>query len=636
MTWDTNRFYLVTGAYSIVDIINYSVNTTNANEATYTITVVNVDGNSANVIWDRVNFTYSIDYTWTICTYNLNVSWTSYYAYDGELYNGTFVVANDTTVVNEAASSDNITKTTVGNYTFYTVSITDPEYSLTAFNTNTVWGVYDNITATVYYYTVSMTPTLNLFNVVLENVTWTQNGTFVPADWILMNMKNGTLISNSTTLGTGFVTPSVQTISVSSTDDGIAYTNNATETIGSRVFNFQWYEVEADVAEDLNIEVETQEILDEDVVVSGTTNINFTYTVYEEDSSIETGSGNGTGDEWGWKIIFDLNQTYGWHNFSIYFNAGSSGNRWYNSSYFYEEWDWVYMNIIGPNAMGLDPILFQIRVNDTRIWSGNPRFWARTDASYNISISNFLNESVSEAIYAIPSDRIIDISINVYTLTIYSQLEEEFIYFNLTSSGGAVWSEHVSPRHDAKIAIYASTDYTYAFTVYTGGSGGTFTGTINIDYDYGIIIEGYNLVKIYRGLQEVGGGALTGGEVLSVLQSAYGPILGQVQFFSWLIAIMMFMGLYLVPFLAKKAKGEKIFDLSTSTTDVDISGAPSATTGRKKPVPKQLKKHAFKGGPANPKYKGGKVKLPKPKKGRSLDEMSDFMWDKLKKGRAKR
>jgi hypothetical protein len=291
------------------------------------------------------------------------------------------------------------------------------------------------------------------------------------------------------------------------------------------------------------------------------------------------------------------------------------------------------MNIIGPNALGLDPVLFQIRVNDTRIWSGNPRFWARTDASYNISITNFLNETVSEAIYAIPSDRIIDISINVYTLTIYSQLEEEFIYFNITSSGGATWSEHVSPRNDVKIAIYASTTYTYAFTVLTGGSGGTFTGSINVDYDYGIIISGYNLVSIYRGLQEVGGGALTPNEVLGVLNSAYGPVLGQVQFFTWLIAIMMFVGLFVVPFIGKKARGKKILDLS-ETPDIDISGVPKTSKRKKKgPVPKQLQPHAFRDGKSNPQFKGGKRKIKQLKESKSIEEMGDFVWGKLKKRR---
>jgi hypothetical protein len=516
----------------------------------------------------------------------------------------------------------------------------DDIHGITDFYTNTAWCVWDNITANVYYYVTKMTSTTNLFNVFMENVTFEYNGTYLSSSWILMAFANATWKINATCDGTGYTTPATQVITVDSADSGILYTNNATVVVDGTTYNFQWYEVEADVAEDLNIQVETQEILDEDVVVSGTTNVNFNYTVYEENSSIETGEVIGSGDQWGWKITFDLNQSYGWHNFSIYFDAGESGARWYNSSYFYEDWDWVYINIIGPNALGLDPILFQIRTNDTRIWSGNPRFWARTDASYNISITNFLNETVSEATYSIPSDRIIDININVYILTVYSQLEEEFIYFNLTSSAGATWSEHIAPRHTAKIAIYASTDYTYEFTCLTGGSAGTFSGTINVDYDYGIIVSGYNLVTIWRGVQEIGTGSMSAGEVLSVLQSAYGPVLGQIQFFSWIMAIMMFIGLFAVPFLSKKAKGQKILDtgFGGELSAVDISGMPTqpkTTTKRKQPVPKQLEPHKFKKGPANPQYRGGKGKKKKDDKG-TLEDMSDFMWDKIKKGRGKR
>jgi hypothetical protein len=54
MTWDTDHFYITTGSYSIVDLINYFINSSSANEATYGITVVNLDSNNADVIWDRI------------------------------------------------------------------------------------------------------------------------------------------------------------------------------------------------------------------------------------------------------------------------------------------------------------------------------------------------------------------------------------------------------------------------------------------------------------------------------------------------------------------------------------------------------------------------------------------------------
>ncbi|MFX1485217.1 MAG: hypothetical protein ACFFCP_18710, partial [Promethearchaeota archaeon] len=57
MMWDTNHFYLTTGAYSIVGLLNYFVNTTNALETDYGISVVETNSISSNVIWDRILIT---------------------------------------------------------------------------------------------------------------------------------------------------------------------------------------------------------------------------------------------------------------------------------------------------------------------------------------------------------------------------------------------------------------------------------------------------------------------------------------------------------------------------------------------------------------------------------------------------
>jgi hypothetical protein len=54
MLWGTDHFYLTTGSYEIVDLISYFVNSTSANEATYGIAALNVDGQSTTVIWDRI------------------------------------------------------------------------------------------------------------------------------------------------------------------------------------------------------------------------------------------------------------------------------------------------------------------------------------------------------------------------------------------------------------------------------------------------------------------------------------------------------------------------------------------------------------------------------------------------------
>ncbi|MFX0055709.1 MAG: hypothetical protein ACFFAD_12355, partial [Candidatus Hermodarchaeota archaeon] len=54
MSWSTDHFELSTGAYSIIGILNYFVNSTSAVESTYGITLVNLNSQAASVIWDRI------------------------------------------------------------------------------------------------------------------------------------------------------------------------------------------------------------------------------------------------------------------------------------------------------------------------------------------------------------------------------------------------------------------------------------------------------------------------------------------------------------------------------------------------------------------------------------------------------
>jgi hypothetical protein len=54
MSWDTDHYYLATGAYDIVALLNYYVNSSVAVETTYGITVVNLNSQDVNVIWDRI------------------------------------------------------------------------------------------------------------------------------------------------------------------------------------------------------------------------------------------------------------------------------------------------------------------------------------------------------------------------------------------------------------------------------------------------------------------------------------------------------------------------------------------------------------------------------------------------------
>ncbi|MFW9963398.1 MAG: hypothetical protein ACFFCX_07535 [Candidatus Sifarchaeia archaeon] len=54
MVWSTDHFELVTGSYSIIGLLTYFVNSSNAFESTYGITLVNLDSQASGVIWDRI------------------------------------------------------------------------------------------------------------------------------------------------------------------------------------------------------------------------------------------------------------------------------------------------------------------------------------------------------------------------------------------------------------------------------------------------------------------------------------------------------------------------------------------------------------------------------------------------------
>jgi hypothetical protein len=256
------------------------------------------------------------------------------------------------------------------------------------------------------------------------------------------------------------------------------------------------------------------------------------------------------------------------------------------------------------------------------LYSGNPQFKGRIDYVFNITILNFLNETIAQGNYAMPSDRIIEIGLSIYILTIWNQCPE-FIYFNLTSSGGAIWSKHMG-QEIIRIALYASTDYTYNFQVVEGPSAGSHTGTINIGTDTGIKIDSWDSLEIYQGISRVGGGGPVSVEDLYVaLNAVQGGILNQVQFYSWLSVIMLFVGLYAIPFIKNRGKISAPKDVPEFSEEYD--GEPegygaSAKRERKRPVPKQLEKHTFKEGLLNPKFRGGP----------SMQDMSDQVWGALR------
>ena len=344
MTWNGSHFVL-NPQFTDVDIWNFYVNSTSASEATYGITVIYLDGNSVNQIWDRVAFTWNANMTWTIVNYYINISFTATHEYDSATFAGNLTAAN-CTITNSTTSFEVLTESPYENYTYYTTSVIDDVYGITSYiNTVTAWCVFDNITATESH-GVTVTDYSKTFFIFFGELQWQYNGSNIGIDWLCLNMRNGTQTTTAVTLADSVLSPIKQEIYVPVTWDGVLYTNNATKTIGGRSYNFQWYSIVHSVMASQTIVVEGIRILDITLVVSGITNVDFTWYIYDDDSPTgETDSVVSAND---FKIEFDKSIIYGWCNYSIYFDAGGSGDRWYNSSYF-NDFD---LNIEIPEQVG--------------------------------------------------------------------------------------------------------------------------------------------------------------------------------------------------------------------------------------------------------------------------------------------
>ncbi|MFW9869968.1 MAG: hypothetical protein ACFFEL_10115, partial [Candidatus Thorarchaeota archaeon] len=101
MIWDTDHFYLATGAYSMVGLLNYFVNTTGALETSFGITVVDPNSIGSSVIWDRILITSTISQDTRIDIGSLaDLRITAMLEYDGHLLG-----FGDTLLMNNTATT---------------------------------------------------------------------------------------------------------------------------------------------------------------------------------------------------------------------------------------------------------------------------------------------------------------------------------------------------------------------------------------------------------------------------------------------------------------------------------------------------------------------------------------------------
>lgn len=108
-------------------------NSVDGTDGAYGLTLINLNGHSTTVIWDRVAVTLSVSDNRINVDATATITKTGFYEYDSTPFLGT-ITLNDTT-----------TKSTVGKYGYTTSSISDPLYGLTAFTTNEVYCIFDRI-----------------------------------------------------------------------------------------------------------------------------------------------------------------------------------------------------------------------------------------------------------------------------------------------------------------------------------------------------------------------------------------------------------------------------------------------------------------------------------------------------------
>jgi hypothetical protein len=119
----------------------FGVTSSNVGKNTWTVTGVSCEGvqyyevtaSNPYVIFDKVNIILTINDTRIDVGSEAPINWTGVRAYDGATFPGA-IALNDTS-----------TKDQVGRYEFTCASISDPEYGITAFDSNEVYCIWDRI-----------------------------------------------------------------------------------------------------------------------------------------------------------------------------------------------------------------------------------------------------------------------------------------------------------------------------------------------------------------------------------------------------------------------------------------------------------------------------------------------------------
>ena len=131
------------GTYSLNDTVSKSVvgkygyKVSSITDSNYGLTVFQQTAPDLYVIFDKVTITLSISDNRINVGSSADISASGTYQYDSTTWSGTFTL-NDTT-----------TKSVVGKYTYTTSTITDNNYGITVFDSNSLYCIFDKVTITL-------------------------------------------------------------------------------------------------------------------------------------------------------------------------------------------------------------------------------------------------------------------------------------------------------------------------------------------------------------------------------------------------------------------------------------------------------------------------------------------------------
>ena len=610
MSWNGSHFVL-NPQFADVDQYSFFVNSTSANEDTYGITVINLDGNSVNQIWDRIDVIMKVNMTWTVVNYYINVSYTGTYEYDGVAWTGYATIANTSIETGDSVHYEELTFVIVGNNTFYATAVEDSGgFGISVLgSTTTEWCVWDDARYSSLTGDWFQQDIEHVYYTILTGTwSWTFNDTDTLEEGaddgcVLQSYMNNTgsmlkddwaIVDTEGTIGD---------LIVGAFGPNAVYANisiNCETTINGVSYDWEVYNIVLIVDISHSVEIQASSVGQDSIGVyfSLTTNWgNATFTMWDNitDTPVFV-------DFWAYEGMFQITKslTVGTHRLILLINGTHGGSDQTgqiagtendpNGKWIYDRHNytvtatygdsWVY--IYNSRGTGFDDNKFIVYINGSRYRDNH--FYNRTDYIYNITVTDYFGYKVyqkNDTDYS----RHINVGIEFYTYKVKSELQGQEVYFNLTRTGGAKFSQHLLPDEILPYYLVAG-EYTYEFRKVTSPGGSTYVyyeGTFTLSCDKTHIIDGTNLRDIVNDIELIP----TGKANVKPLEQSVENLISAIslmQMGMWGLAAAIIVGM-----------------AATATEETEITKDGKVIKKRK--IPKQLKRFAFGKGAKNPKSK---------------------------------